>query len=153
MNTITDIRQYQWVIKWQQRSFIKYFSRFNNDTDAFRNFTTDIFTMCMPDGWLRKTMSTGHLFHDPRSYVSFHNHPWIQIEVIIWKNQNRSKVIDFLACVTLKYDEWPWKTTGHLFYAKKKILSWRKLWHPQKIIILIDSDRLILCQNVEINSN
>ena len=27
------------------------------------------------------------------------------------------KIGDFSSCVTLKFDIWPWKTTGHLFYA------------------------------------
>ena len=27
------------------------------------------------------------------------------------------KIGDFLACVTLKFDGWTWKTIGHLFYA------------------------------------
>ena len=27
------------------------------------------------------------------------------------------KISDFLPCVTLKFDRWPWKTIGHLFYV------------------------------------
>ena len=48
MNTWTDVRLYQRVIKRQHRSFIKYFTWFDNNTNAFRQFTAYIFTMGMP---------------------------------------------------------------------------------------------------------
>ena len=34
MNTVTGIRQCQWVIKWQKRSFIKYLACFDDDTNT-----------------------------------------------------------------------------------------------------------------------
>ena len=30
---------------------------------------------------------------------------------------NSGQIDDILSRVTLKYDRWPWKTIGHLFYA------------------------------------
>ena len=33
------------------------------------------------------------------------------------KRSIRVKIGDFLSCVTLKLDGWPWKTIGHLFYT------------------------------------
>ena len=42
---------------------------------------------------------------------------WFETGVTV---QNRSiwvKIGAFLCCVILRFDKWPWKTTGHLFYA------------------------------------
>ena len=49
--------------------------------------------------------------------ASFQSHPWIQTGVTIWKRSIRVKIDDFLSTVTLKFDGWPWKTIGHLFYV------------------------------------
>ena len=44
-------------------------------------------------------------------------HRWIQTKIIVRKRTIRVKIGDFLSRMTLKFDEWPWKTLGHLFYA------------------------------------
>ena len=51
--------------------------------------------------------------------ASFHSHQWIQTKVTVRKHSIRVKIGDFLSCVTLKFDRWPWKTKtiGHLFYV------------------------------------
>ena len=33
------------------------------------------------------------------------------------------KISDFLSCVTLKFDGWPWQTIGHLFYATSSFVN------------------------------
>ena len=33
------------------------------------------------------------------------------------------KIGDFLSCVTLKFDGWPWQTIGHLFYATSSFVN------------------------------
>ena len=48
---------------------------------------------------------------------SFQSHRWIQTGVTVWKHSIRIKISDFLSRVTLKFDRWPQKTIGHLFYA------------------------------------
>ena len=68
------------------------------------------------DGWPWKTI--GHLFYVASSFV----HHFIAISEFKLKLQSRnaqfgSKLAIFLSRVTLKFDEWPWKTIGHLFYA------------------------------------
>ena len=50
-------------------------------------------------------------------YASFHSHRWIQAGVTVRKRPIWVKIIDFFSRVTLKFDRWPWKTIGHLFYA------------------------------------
>ena len=34
----------------------------------------------------------------------------------------------FLSCVTLKFDGWPWKTIGHLFYATSSFVNDLEIW-------------------------
>ena len=47
--------------------------------------------------------------------VSFHSHWWIQTGVTVRKRPIWVKIDEFFSRVTLKFDRWPWKTTGHLF--------------------------------------
>ena len=50
--------------------------------------------------------------------ASFQIHRWIQTGVTVRKRSFRVKKIgDFLSLVTLKFDGWPWKTIGYLFYT------------------------------------
>ena len=50
-------------------------------------------------------------------YASFRSHRWIQGGVTVWKRPIWVEIDDFLSRVTLKFDVWPWKTIGYLFYA------------------------------------
>ena len=50
-------------------------------------------------------------------YASFRSHRWIQAGVTVRKRPIWVKIDDFLSCVTLQFDIWPWKTIGHLFYT------------------------------------
>ena len=45
-------------------------------------------------------------------FASFRSHWWIQTGVTVWKRQ----IWWFFSRVTLKFDWWPWKTIGNLFY-------------------------------------
>ena len=49
--------------------------------------------------------------------ASFRSHQWIQLWVTVRKRSNRVKFDDCLPTVTLKFQEWPWKTIGHFFYT------------------------------------
>ena len=54
--------------------------------------------------------------------ASFQSHQWIQTGVTIQKHSTWVKISDFLSHVTLKFDQWHWKTIGHLFYATSSFL-------------------------------
>ena len=41
----------------------------------------------------------------------------MQTKVTVRKRSIRLKIGDLLSLVTLKFDGWPWKTIGHLFYV------------------------------------
>ena len=67
-------------------------------------------------GWPWKTI--GHIFFEASSFM----HHFIAIGAFKLKLQSGnaqfgSKLAIFLSSVTLKFDGWPWKTIGHLFYA------------------------------------
>ena len=49
--------------------------------------------------------------------ASFRSHWWIQTGVTVRKRPIRVKFDDFYSRVTLKFDGWPWKTMGLLYYA------------------------------------
>ena len=55
--------------------------------------------------------------------ASFHTHWWFQISVTVRKRSIRVKIDDFLSRVTLKFDGWPSKTIGHLFYATSSFVQ------------------------------
>ena len=50
-------------------------------------------------------------------YASFHSHQWIQTKVTVRKRSIGLKIGDLLSVVTFKFDGWPCKTIGHLFYV------------------------------------
>ena len=52
-----------------------------------------------------------------RLCASFQNHGRIQTGVRVRKYSIWVKISNFLSHVTLKFDGWPWKTIGHLFYT------------------------------------
>ena len=49
--------------------------------------------------------------------VSFQIHRWIQTEVTLQKPSIQVEIGGFFSLLTLKFDGWPWKTIGHLFYT------------------------------------
>ena len=55
--------------------------------------------------------------------AAFHTHWWIQLSVTVRKRSIRVKIDDFFSCVTLKFDGWPSKTMGHLFYATSSFVQ------------------------------
>ena len=69
--------------------------------------------------WANVAMLAGKapLLYYIKLYESFKIHRWIQTGVTVQKRSIRVKIGDFLSRVTLKFDGWPWKTIGHLFYS------------------------------------
>ena len=49
--------------------------------------------------------------------ATFHSHWWIQTGVTVQKRTIWVKFDDFKSRATLKFDVWPWKTIGYLYYA------------------------------------
>ena len=57
------------------------------------------------------------LLCDFKLCAAFRTHWWIQTGVTVQKRPIWVKFDDFWSRATLKFDGWPWKTIGHLFYA------------------------------------
>ena len=55
--------------------------------------------------------------------ASFHTHWWIQTRVTVRKGPIWVKFDDFFSRATLKFDGWPCKPIGHLFYATSTLCS------------------------------
>ena len=73
-------------------------------------------------GWPSKTI--GHLFYATSSFV-YHFVPIgeFKLELQSRKRPIWVKFDDFLSHATLKFDRWPWKTIGHLFYATSSFVQ------------------------------
>ena len=56
-------------------------------------------------------------------FESFHSHWWIQTGVIVRTRPIWVKIDDFVSRVTLKFDGWHWKTTGHISYTTLSLCS------------------------------
>ena len=84
----------------------------------FRSKSAIFFTRMTSKFWqMTLTNNRAPLLYYIKLRASFQSHWWIQTVVTVWKRSIRVKIGNFLSRVTLKFDEWPWKTIGHLFYA------------------------------------
>ena len=55
--------------------------------------------------------------------AAFRSHWWTQTGVTVRERPIWVKFDDFQSRVTLKFDRWPWKTIGHLFYATSSFVQ------------------------------
>ena len=84
---------------------------------------SEIFVPCdLEIWWMTLENNRAPLLCCFRLCASFHSHRWIETKVTVRKNSIRVKISDLLSCVTLKFDGWPWKTTGHLFYVASSFM-------------------------------
>ena len=67
----------------------------------------------------------------------FHSQQWIQTKVTVRKHLICVKIGNFLSHLTLKFDGWPWKTIGHLFYAMLSSLHHFKAISQYKLELLV----------------
>ena len=76
------------------------------------------FSPCDLEIW-RMTLknSRAHLLYYIKLCASFLIYRWNQTEVTVRNRSIWVKISNFLSRVTLKFDGWPWKTIGHIFYV------------------------------------
>ena len=67
--------------------------------------------------WMTLENNRALLLYYTKLCASFQIHRWIQIGVTVRKRSIWVKIGKFLSRVTLKFDGWPPKTIGNLFYA------------------------------------
>ena len=68
------------------------------------------------DEWPQKNNKAPLLYYI-KLRASFQIHRWIQTGVTVRRRSIWVKIGNFLSRMTLKFDGWPWKTIGHLFYT------------------------------------
>ena len=75
------------------------------------------FSPCEPEiWWMTPKNNLAPLLCYFKLFAPFCSHWWIQAGVTVRKRQIWVKLNDLFSRVTLKFDWWPWKTIGHLFY-------------------------------------
>ena len=67
--------------------------------------------------WMTPKNNRARLLYHIKLCASFRSHWCIQTGVTVRKRTIWVKMDDFFSCVILKFDRWPWKIIGHLFYA------------------------------------
>ena len=78
----------------------------------------DFFDLCdLEIWWMTLENNRAPLLYYIKLCASFQIHRWIQIGVTVRKHSIWVKIGNFLSRVTLKFDGWPRKTIGHLFYV------------------------------------
>ena len=73
--------------------------------------------------WMTSKNNRTPLLYYMKLCASFQTPWWIQTAVTYQKCPVWVQIGDFLSCVTLKFDGWAWKTTGHLFYATSNFVN------------------------------
>ena len=66
--------------------------------------------------WMTSKNNRALLLYYVKLCASFQIHWWIQTGFTVQKRPIRVEIGDMFSRVTLKFDGWPWKTIGHLFY-------------------------------------
>ena len=67
--------------------------------------------------WMTQKNNRAPLLCHFKLFALFRSHWWIQTGVTVRKHLIWVKIDTFLSRVSLKFDEWPSKIIGHLFYA------------------------------------
>ena len=73
--------------------------------------------------WMTLENDRAPLLYYIKLCASFQIHRWIQTGVTVQKHSIWVKIGKFLSRVTLKFDECPWKTIGHLFYVASSFVQ------------------------------
>ena len=73
--------------------------------------------------WMTQKNNRAPLLCYFKLFASFRSHWWIQTGVTVQKRLIWVKIEDYFSRVTLKFDGWPSKTNGHLFYATSSFVQ------------------------------
>ena len=90
--------------------------KLNSNCQFFRQCDREIW-------WMTSKNNRALLLYYVKLCASFQIHWWIQTGFTVQKHSIRVEIGDMLSHVTLKFDGWPWKTIGHLFYATSSFVQ------------------------------
>ena len=74
--------------------------------------------------WMTSKNNRALLLYYVKFCASFQIHWWIQTGFTVQKRSMQIEIGDMLSRVTLKFDGWPSKTIGHLFYATSNLVQY-----------------------------
>ena len=73
--------------------------------------------------WMTSKNNRALILYNVKLCASFQIHRWIQTGFTVQKQSIQVEIGEMLSRVTLKFDGWPWKTIGHLFYATSSFVQ------------------------------
>ena len=73
--------------------------------------------------WMTSRNNRALLLYYVKLCASFQIHWCIKTGFTVLKRSIRVEIGDMLSRMTLKFDGWPWKTIGHLFYATSSFVQ------------------------------
>ena len=120
-----------WVTSKNNRAPLLYYSSFEHHFKAIGEFTLQLqsenvqfgsksvifYPVWLEIWWMTLDNNSAPLLYYLKLCASYQSHWWIQTWVTVWKRSILVKIVNLLSNVTLKFDGWPWKTIGHLFYT------------------------------------
>ena len=86
------------------------------------------------DGWLRKTIGTSSIQCQALCIISIPSGEF-ETGVTVRKPSIQIEIGDILSCVTLKFNGWPWKTIGHIFYTTSSFVHHFKSMGEIKVVL------------------
>ena len=86
------------------------------------------------DGWRRKTKGTSFILCQALCIISIPSGEF-ETGVTVQKCSIQIEIGDILSCVTLKFDGWPWKTIGHIFYTTSSFVHHFKSIGEIKVVL------------------
>ena len=85
------------------------------------------FSLCdLEIWWMTSKNNKAPFLYYFQFFASFQSHLWILTGITVQKCSIRVKIDDFLSCVTLTFEGWPWITIGHLFHATSSFVHHSK---------------------------
>ena len=77
--------------------------------------------------WMTSKNNRALFLYQVKLCASFQIHRWFQTEVTVRKLSIWVEIGDILSFMTMKFAEWPWKPTGHLFYISSFVHCFKSM--------------------------
>ena len=115
------------MIRWwehSQQSKSEGFDSCDRPSNLKLDSNRQFFHPCDREIWWMTSKNNRALLYYIKLCASFHLHWWIQIGFTVQKRSIWIEIDDMLSRVTLKFDGWPSKTIGRLFYATSSFVHY-----------------------------
>ena len=110
---------------WRKQGKSEGFDSCDRPSNLKLNSNRQFFCPCDHEiWWMTSKNIRALLLYYVKLCASFQIHWWIQTGFTVQKRSIRIEIGDILSRVILKFDGWPWKTIGHLFYATSNFVQY-----------------------------